>query len=1364
MSASYRVVPVPRFVRRYGEESVAAEGFLPDPDDSLGPYRDRNALRFEEVFEGPCTVILGEPGLGKTTALETRVRALPAGAVHWRRPWPASAYASPEFDAWRYGRDALHLTIDGIDEATSATYVDELLVFLESGPVDCIRLELAGRAAEWPPILDQGLRRIFGDAYRSFLLEPLRVADAIVIAEGNGVDGGAFLSEVRERGLEPLASRPLTLQMLLSLSREGPLPTDVADLYRRACEKLCQEHNEVRQARRGGGGPTVGDQLEVAEWLAAGMMFSGFRTVSRTAQPGDGGRLGVDTLVDGLPGHDRSTVEHLLDSSLFTMDADGDRGWTHLSFAEYLAARWLGRLPTKQQRQLMSHQAADPEHVPRALWGVASWLCRLDRDSASWFACAFPEVLLLASSRSLAPPAALETATEALLSRSGQIPGLHPWWPHTRLRNLSHPRLGKQLGAVLTDGSRADLQRRVAIDIARANKTPDALDSLVDAALDPTRPAGERAAAIRAAWLIGTGDENRRTLAGRLRPLVEQDRDAKSDDIKTALIERMWPDHLTTDELLVLLAPPRRNLVLNSYVSALRKVASNLPGAALPATLRWLAERPGGWWNGIDPSFEMRGFAVEVIEGGLSRLGEPEVAVAMGHAVGELAEANTRVLDLERHSAADWRNDPRRLKLVEAVVAHSRSWDEGYRLFRPYKSPRLLFEDEYPWIVAKHRAAVGDGRQRWASLIRHVVSFTRSFHSDDVPFIEDLVEQTLEGEHVLPWPLFESLDGERARALKKARALEEQVRDDDAAREARREADRLPLQETARRVLGGESPLWTTCVLQHAGRAGEAARFDAERALGLTNASPSLVDLVLRASRSFLREIDLNPEDWLGVENARCWRVEVGVMLLVTVHERDPNWLERQSVGFWEKWTPAIIDLFDSLEYLEDARALPRYERLLGLCWSTAPRVVGRELASLLEHGYVPNNLIGFVALPSSDELDDILERALASSGSNRFSASIASVLLARDPDRVAGIAALHLHPATPHPHADDLVDAMLAIGSLEAWTLVWRRGGYLAAKIASSIASTHPDSRRDELLPRLPEPMLADLYRWTVDHHPDVRDDDYRSDMPRLRHAIGAALSARGTDSAVALLQVLRERYPQREDLDRRVAEAEHHRLEATWQRAPLDALFAMPSRADLHMVRSAGELLDAVCDALELYQERLHGSSNEVDALWSDDGGRQPTYWPKNEVTLSKHVANRLQDLLSASVYNEVEVKPRSGDVPGERCDILVTTRAGSIVHRVVIEAKCQWNKDLMTSLGAQLVDRYLGSLPGTYGVYLVGWFHSSRAAPTARPKLRQWSNRRALSAALSEQAAQASTSNRRVKYVAIDASLEGTYEETN
>ncbi|MCA9622449.1 MAG: hypothetical protein KC731_25680 [Myxococcales bacterium] len=401
--------------------------------------------------------------------------------------------------------------------------------------------------------------------------------------------------------------------------------------------------------------------------------------------------------------------------------------------------------------------------------------------------------------------------------------------------------------------------------------------------------------------------------------------------------------------------------------------------------------------------------------------------------------------------------------------------------------------------------------------------------------------------------------------------------------------------------------------------------------------------------------------------------------------------------------------------------------------------------------------MVAFTALPPSPQLDDILAHALASPSTDHFTRVVAAVLLKRNPGRAEGIVALHLHPDDPHPHAGTLVDTILEIGSPEVWSLMWRRSAHLAWKITSAMASTPSDARRDNLLRDLPEAMLTDVYRWSVDEHPGVRDDDDFDDIVRLRHAVGSALAARGTPSAVERLQRLRERYPQQDDLHRRVAEAEHHRLEATWQRPPLRALFAMPSRADLHVVRSADELLDAVCDALEMYQHRLHGSFNEVDALWSNDGGRSPTYWPKSELTLSKHVANRLCDLLSASVHDEVEVKPRSGAAPGERTDILVVSRDGSREHRVVIEVKCQWNDALMTGLRDQLVDRYLASQPGAHGIYLVAWFHSPMAAPKAQSKLRRWPDRLALFATLSEQAALASTPNRRIRYVPIDASLE-------
>jgi hypothetical protein len=97
----------------------------------------------------------------------------------------------------------------------------------------------------------------------------------------------------------------------------------------------------------------------------------------------------------------------------------------------------------------------------------------------------------------------------------------------------------------------------------------------------------------------------------------------------------------------------------------------------------------------------------------------------------------------------------------------------------------------------------------------------------------------------------------------------------------------------------------------------------------------------------------------------------------------------------------------------------------------------------------------------------------------------------------------------------------------------------------------------------------------------------------------------------------------------------------------------------------------------------------------------------------------------------------------------DLLVQARARAAPHdlvQVAVEVKGCWNREALTGLGDQLV-RYLNSLPGSAGLFVVAWFdpaHWESPGPwTRHPTLGQPTN---LSAALGSQAGQASSSTGR------------------
>jgi hypothetical protein len=63
-----------------------------------------------------------------------------------------------------------------------------------------------------------------------------------------------------------------------------------------------------------------------------------------------------------------------------------------------------------------------------------------------------------------------------------------------------------------------------------------------------------------------------------------------------------------------------------------------------------------------------------------------------------------------------------------------------------------------------------------------------------------------------------------------------------------------------------------------------------------------------------------------------------------------------------------------------------------------------------------------------------------------------------------------------------------------------------------------------------------------------------------------------------------------------------------------------------------------------------------------------------------------------------------------PGSKTDILISMKnSESKTFSIIIEVKGSWNKDLISSLKSQLVEKYMKPRGMNYGIYLVGLFKS-------------------------------------------------------
>jgi hypothetical protein len=238
-------------------------------------------------------VLIGEPGLGKSTALRAemvafksrldgtadRVLAVDLGSTREEAVLREKIFDSDIFTEWRRGDGVLYLFLDSLDEARLRieTIADLLLEGLDEIDVERLCLRVACRTADRHRGLEDELRVKFGaDHFGLFELVPLRRRDVEAAASDLGVDADTFIADVIRGNLQPLAIRPLTLRLLLGVAGDqGELPASAAELYRRGCTLLVQEPDENRRQGSTMGRLDVPQRAAVASRIAAATILTG---------------------------------------------------------------------------------------------------------------------------------------------------------------------------------------------------------------------------------------------------------------------------------------------------------------------------------------------------------------------------------------------------------------------------------------------------------------------------------------------------------------------------------------------------------------------------------------------------------------------------------------------------------------------------------------------------------------------------------------------------------------------------------------------------------------------------------------------------------------------------------------------------------------------------------------------------------------------------------------------------------------------------------------------------------------------------------------------------------------------------------
>jgi hypothetical protein len=1349
--------------------SLLDRGFLADPTMILGAYAP-DVVPFADIADTRCLVLIGEPGAGKTDALESEFQAtrlelargdaamsVDLGRINNRTELREDIFESPSFLRWRRGTHRLCLFIDALDEArlgyrTVGEELAEGFVGVETGR---LWLRISCRSADRHQALEARLEELFGaNDFGVYRLAPLRIADVVTASEARGVDPSVFLHEVTKRSLEPFARKPLTLMRLLALyGADGALPNSQSELYEEFVLLLCREPDEQRRAA-GAFAPSPEERFTLAARIAAGALLAGRDTIVASGQaPQRGGDVALRELEGGTELNRLGAVATPVDASvsalgdalgtgLFSSRGTGRFGWDHQTDAEFLAAHFLakGGIRDRQIVDLLMRAEGGRSRVIPQLRNVAGWVVALRPSFADCIDPLDGEVLLLSDPDAVSPDRR-RAALRGILDGVGD--GRLDRWEVRRLfGSLGYEGLADDLREYIGDRERPPRSRQSALDAVAETAVPELGDLLVEVALDDHDQLEVRIAALYALRGGATPEQAR-----RLRPLaVEALQFDQDDELKGAALAVCWPEVLTPHELFASLTPPKRPNLLGAYKSFLwNEVVSGLAkSGGLLEALRWAAGVPRA--HAATDAFSA--LADEIVLAAWPRAADDDaIADALADNVLASMRAYAPVLSSSGGLAGDragreriLANPDTRRRLVERLLP-GLALDEGAPMALLSTTPALVDRDDVEWVAEKLRAAVGGPNEpAWAELAEVLL-----VHTSRTETLYELRRASAILRELTGWRFdavpIKSEEAERARDVyaRHERLLRDQNEPTEPFDPAVGVSELLDRFEA-----GDRDAYWRLQPHLFADERGELPHLafvsDISAARGWARLGQELKERVVAAALDYLEIGEPEPERWIGQENLAVWPAWAGYRALRLSATVAPGRLDELGDEVWRRWASIIVAWPGEGEG-EDRFRTRALKRLREVAPDLLALYIGRILDSELAAKKRYLNAVRRAEDAWAPELELVLLERAQQPLSPHNRAEILAVLvrdgstagrhLCEELVSTEALAAGGQRRETAIEVAVELAEHADDAGWPTIWPLI-----EIDDEFGRSLISRLASDREVAISERLSPAAVGELWEWTVRQFPVEQDPDERSGVVTGRMSIGwwrdrlfRDLVSQGTPETVAELRRLQDTFPQYPWLRSYSHIADEQRRRGEWTPPSPGAVVGMAADANRRYVASASELQRLVLEILTEAQGAMHDEYHLVSGLWNASPRK-----PKPENDISDRLRQFLHDRLVSRgvlVDRELQVLPGTGSGVGQRTDIHVRAMGDrDAAFTVIIEVKPTWNKDVDSKLEDQLVEDYLRATGTDHGIYLVLWFSPDDWDENDRERRRQ-AGRRTLEA---------------------------------
>jgi hypothetical protein len=1374
---------------RNGAIDLSDNGFLSDPEGEYFEYTHSDIIAVDKISSKHCLVFLGEPGIGKSTAIidekeamssDNKIFFLNLNDYGNETRLINDIFKSEDFTAWINSDYTLHLFLDSLDECRIQIPKVGILLSNQFEKIKehlhRLNLRIACRTADWPSVLDNSLPLLWKkEEYGVYELAPLRRKDVRNAAEINNIDPDAFIEGLINSELIPLAIKPITLEFLIdTYKQEKKFPSSKIELYNRGCKKLCEENNPNRRDLTIEDSLTNEPKFSIAKKVAAVSIFCKKPILYEgTTTHLNNDEINISELVSS--GISLPNIKEVIKTGLFSGRGSQKFGFAHQTYAEFLAAFFIKEniFELEQIEAIVFSSIGSERKAVPQLYETAAWLACMNKELFNSIARNDPQVPLRGDADTY-----LDKEKEFLVNSIMDLLSRHKinirdWGICHTYQKLKHPGLPGQLKPFIVDKTKNWNVRYEAILIAEKCNLTDLGDVLADIALDNTDHSTIRSLAAGALAEIGNAECRK-----RLMPFVLGQEDAGQDEqLKGDALSALWPDLIDAKTLFDNLTLPKKDYFHGSYESFLSsELVKKLKPKDIPIALKWLE----GMISQRKLPFVIERVSDDLIILAWKNIDEPEVANALAKVCAAFSRHYHGMIHnsdkLKENEALFNEIDKRRL-IVDTIVNKCEDFekiDYGF-LSGP---PRIAGNsDDIFWLLEKFKKAESEiYARRWAKLILYTYNCENPEHCKEI--VEVAASSAILSEALYLNPI--ELNSEKAIKLKES--YQDAMKWQQKAKHKPRKLKPPPverIQNCLQEIDKGKINFWVSLSFEltledtsEQYESDKCCRLDITELPGWINSDSDTRNRIITAADKFLRDKAADSLKW--IQEPDTWKPsDIAPNKAFCLLKKEASFRYQEiPAEIWSKWTYAIL----GMPLFNDDNKQEGYE-LVKTAYEKCPDTFIPALELQIDaesekasHVTVHEKLEFCLDLRLCNVILNKIIQPSFKRGQFHSFRNLLACLVKRKYQPAIEFTQTLIRQEWPKDDESRQKMCDAAIVLMEntddaSWSIIWPAIN-ACPEFGRELLQEWADEGTHSRIMDISDNSLADLYIWLEREFPHSEDPPHDEEIGERHHIayfrdnILRALENIGTVESCNAIKRIANEFPALDWLKSILVEAKKNTIRKNWQPPTPEQLLDMASR-NTRLVRNGDELQDAVIESLGRLGKELQGENTPVQFLWDTRA-----WMPKEEAALSDFVAGFLKKDLKQfgiAALREVEIRRKVGGKPGEHTDIYVTVCVPNSLSgqderiTIIVEAKGCWNEGLSSDMKDQLVDRYLKDIQCNHGIYLVGWFACSQCKyDNCKTKICQKGTIDDLRNQLDSQAKLLSINDLKIKSFVINAAL--------